>query len=73
MLDRWRHQPDHPRRGGPQTGGRGLVQVRHLERARRGHARLQHLRHRCCIVATGIDGRTFLEKMGHLNGLEDSW
>lgn len=46
MLDRWRHQSGHPRRRGPQTGGRGLVQVHRHERARRDDARLQHLRHR---------------------------
>ena len=46
MLDRRSHQPGHPRRRGPEAGGRGLVQVHHPERAWRDDARLQHLRHR---------------------------
>jgi len=45
-MDRWSLEPSHFGRRGPQAGGRGLVQVRHQQRARRGHARLQHLRHR---------------------------
>lgn len=46
MLDRRSHQPDHPRCRGPEAGGRGLLQVHHLQRAWRDDARLQHLRHR---------------------------
>ena len=45
-MDRWSLEPGHFGSRGPQAGGRGLVQVRHQQRARRGHARLQHLRHR---------------------------